>query len=188
MRLPPFGMMISGRMTPARICVAPEIDAFWPAWAEKKREGFASHRNGAEPFGENQGKAHLFRARDGHAEIVAEECAQILVVNARRPPDPQPRSLLRGPASSAERNEPPTTTLPFMSGVRWRGVKRFVRRGHRHHDLAARFTADAEDTLHQTASRFDHDALLRMHLDNASRRRSPTTPALAAVPATAPAP
>ena len=31
---PLCGMMISGRMTPARICVAPEIDAFCPAWAE----------------------------------------------------------------------------------------------------------------------------------------------------------
>ena len=31
-------MMISGRMTPARIWVAPEIDALWPAWADSNEK------------------------------------------------------------------------------------------------------------------------------------------------------
>ena len=45
-------------------------------------ECFPGHGDGAEPFGENQGKTDLFRACDGHAKVVAQECAQILIMNA----------------------------------------------------------------------------------------------------------
>ena len=48
----------------------------------EKRECLGGHGDGAEPFGENQGEADLFRTRDGYAKVVAQKCAQILIVNA----------------------------------------------------------------------------------------------------------
>ena len=50
--------------------------------SREKRERFPGHGDGPEPFGENQGKTDLFRARDGHTKVIAQQCAQILIVNA----------------------------------------------------------------------------------------------------------
>src|SRR5262249_61630350 len=58
-----------------------------PCMSRQQLKGLVRHRDRAESFRQNQSESHLLRARDRHAKIVAQERAQILVMN---PPNDQP--------------------------------------------------------------------------------------------------
>ena len=109
-----LGMMISGRMTPARICVAPEIEAFWPAWAESNVKVLAAIGIVPNPSVRISVNPTCSVPVIATPRSYPSKCAQILIVNAA---DDQARDAdLFGPSHGLGREKaPPTTTFPFMS-------------------------------------------------------------------------
>ena len=70
---------------------------------------------------------------------------QVFVVDAAR--DQAMTPILSRCESSGGRHAPPTTILPFMNGVSCSGSKGWSGAAYAHDQLAADFSADAENTL-----------------------------------------
>ena len=112
-RGPANGINTSGRITPARICVAPLTAASWPSREASSLKPALGHGDLAEAFGDDDGQAHVLGAGDGHAQVVAQESLEVLVIEAAgddgrvadlpapfrlRPPSPARRRRSRSPS------------------------------------------------------------------------------------------
>ena len=70
-------MTISGRITPARICVVPFTAASSPSCDASSVERPLRHRDLAEPFGDDDREPDLLGAGNRDAEVVAEQRLEI---------------------------------------------------------------------------------------------------------------
>ena len=153
--------MTSGRITPARICVAPLIGRLSPS-SDRSRRKVRPPSGSPEAFRQDQRQPDLLVAGDRHADVVAQELDQVLVHD--RADHDFPDAQLDGPPERRAADVGAADDhLPAMSGRQLASVS--GRRDPRPPSAASPpLAAHAENALHQRGPRLHHHALAGRHL------------------------
>ena len=131
----------------------------------QQREGARSHRDVAKAFGDDDGQADALRARDRNTKVVAENIAQIRVINTARDNARNAR-VLRSFHGSRSHTRAANHNRALHVSTDLRSVKPRVVRCSCNAKHADSFTADAKDPLHKHRVRFNHCAFARQHFSD----------------------
>ncbi len=153
-------------MTPARICVAPLIDACLPALFCRSANVCGAMSMRPKPSVTTSVKPELLAARDRDADLVAEELLDLVVVEAARH-DARDAELLRALEPAQVDVAPADDDLAAHRLRERRGVEHRARLGDAHRERRLQLAAESEDPLHERGGRLHGAAFARVHLDDA---------------------
>ena len=161
--------MTSGRITPARIWVAPLIEARFAFQRLQQVECAPGHGDGPKALGDDQCQSDVLVAGDGDADVVAEKRNQVFV-NDAADDDAGDADLRRfsqgrpGDVRAADNDLAGQGRRDLCLG------QIALRRRGDHLNLPHPLAADAEDALNQSAFGLDNDALAGHRFGDVARQ------------------